>query len=212
MTNTIHNVPRELLERVLYLMDNYIGTTHTEEDELRALLSAPSPAGVGGLETIGYATESELAQLLDPTMPTGKYVRIGLDHPTCWKEDAPYEHLVALCVLSDAQAIIDGLLDQIHVAHEKVGRYADQRDQHAQRIGELEGLLLQSYRQVNSECQDWAKEYERRKEVQAERDSLINMLREFAVVISKREMPTEQELNGWFDRIDAALSAGKEGK
>ena len=42
--NTIPNVPRELLERVLYLMDNYIGTTHTEEDELRALLSAPSPA------------------------------------------------------------------------------------------------------------------------------------------------------------------------
>ena len=46
MTNTAINVPRELLERVLYLMDNYIGTTHTEEDELRALLSAPPPAGV----------------------------------------------------------------------------------------------------------------------------------------------------------------------
>ena len=46
MTNTIPNVLRELLERVLYLMDNYIGTTHTEEDELRALLSAPSPPGV----------------------------------------------------------------------------------------------------------------------------------------------------------------------
>lgn len=46
MTNTTPNVPRELLERVLYLMDNYIGTTHTEEDELRAILSTPSPAGV----------------------------------------------------------------------------------------------------------------------------------------------------------------------
>lgn len=46
MTNTIPNVPRELLERVLYLMDNYIGTTHPEEDEIRAILSAPSPAGV----------------------------------------------------------------------------------------------------------------------------------------------------------------------
>ena len=54
MTNTINNVPRELLERVLYLMDNYIGTTHTEEDELRALLSAPSPAGVDGLEVVGH--------------------------------------------------------------------------------------------------------------------------------------------------------------
>lgn len=50
MTNTINNVPRELLERVLYLMDNYIGTTHPEEDEIRAILSAPSPAGVDGLD------------------------------------------------------------------------------------------------------------------------------------------------------------------
>ena len=79
-------------------------------------------------------------------------------------------------------------------------------------IDGLRGELKQSYQQVNSECMDWAKEYERRKAAQAERDTLKSMLREFAVGISKREMPTEQELNSWFDRIDAALSAGKEGE
>ncbi len=54
MTNTIPNVPRELLER---LLDN----PHTfrrlivSNDELRALLSAPSPAGVDGLEVVGLS-------------------------------------------------------------------------------------------------------------------------------------------------------------
>ena len=142
MTNTIPNVPRELLERIASTCMNTMPLG--DREAFKALLAAPSPAGVDGLHSL-----------------TGEY------HADC----------------SALMAIIDGLL----------------------------GELQQSYQQVNSECMDWAKEYERRKAVQAERDTLKSMLREFAVGISKREMPTEQELNSWFDRIDAALSAGKEG-
>ena len=160
MTNTI-NVPRELLADLLG--NDHDKRTMAERHLLAMLANAPSPAGVDGLETIGYATESELAQLLDPTMPTGKYVRIGLDHPTCWKEDAPYEHLVALCVLSDASTIIDGLRGENEAFHAQVkvlqsdanswqSGYDEGRrmggkhcaltiDRQAQRIGELEGLL-----------------------------------------------------------------------
>ena len=44
MTNTIHNVPRELLERASNLA---FQTQHYPlHEELRTLLSAPSPAGV----------------------------------------------------------------------------------------------------------------------------------------------------------------------
>ena len=71
-------VERELLERVLYLMDNYIGTTHPEEDEIRAILSDPSPAGVDGLEVVAWMVD----------------------------EDGSAEHQ-PLCRISVAQAIID---------------------------------------------------------------------------------------------------------
>jgi hypothetical protein len=33
------SVPRELMERIQYLLDNYVTHTNSEEDELRALLS-----------------------------------------------------------------------------------------------------------------------------------------------------------------------------
>lgn len=164
MTNTIPNVPRELLEAALShpkTPEEMLSKIKAAE-ELRALLSAPSPAGVDGLETIGYATESELAQLLDPTMPTGKYVRIGLDHPTCWKEDAPYEHLVAICVLSDATAIIDGLRGEnerirLNIAeyNESIACYQSERDQQAQRIGEMEGLLLRVQVSLSLDDTEW---------------------------------------------------------
>ena len=186
MTDTIPNVPRELKpcpfcgdsDLLGFEPSNEGGWTivrcrgcgasgstgrSTSEWEAAAYLNrrAPSPAGVDGLETIGYATESELAQLLDPTMPTGKYVRIGLDHPTCWKEDAPCEHLVALCVLSDAQAIIDGLRGEVGaqrvktcIALKERNDAREERDQQAQRIGELEGLLREAYKYpLNHACE-----------------------------------------------------------
>lgn len=51
------------------------------------------------LVVVGYATNKELVPLLDETQPDGSYVRIGLDHPTLWLEDEPYDHLVPLYMI-----------------------------------------------------------------------------------------------------------------
>lgn len=51
------------------------------------------------LVVVGYATNKELVPLLDETQPDGSYVRIGLDHPTLWIEDEPYDHLVPLYMI-----------------------------------------------------------------------------------------------------------------
>jgi hypothetical protein len=79
---------------------------------------------------------------------------------------------------------------------------------HGEQVREIERLkaeLQQAYKQVNSECQDWAREYEARRKAVEARELLAGLLREIAVGISKREMPTEQQLNEWFDRIETAL-------
>ena len=167
MTNTIPNVPRELLERVLYLMDNYIGTTHHEEDELRALLSAPSPAGVDGLEV--FITDCATCVDVVPakTISDAKVV-----------------------LAKDAQAIIDGLRGEVaglrkraktaereagsalrtYKGLEKVARVVSdnsdqvcgelnvlrqQFDQQARRLGELEGLLLRVQVSLSLDDTEW---------------------------------------------------------
>ena len=118
--NTIPNVPRKLLERASNLA---FQTQHYPlHEELRTLLSAPSPAGVDGLEVV----------LGEDAAFGCKYVR-----------------------LSDAQAIIDGLRGEnerirLNIAeyNESIACYQSERDQQAQRIGELEGLLRHAQKQV----------------------------------------------------------------
>jgi len=165
MTNTIPNVPRELLADLL-------GNDHdkrimAERHLLAMLANAPSPAGVDGLEVVAFLIGGE------PSL-TQCMVRGVVNDP--------------LCRLSDAQAIIDGLRGEVaeqeetanqwrelalqfdrhrmtamaHIraaasgdksAIEALGVFAAlppipgheitaERDQQAQRIGELEGLLL----------------------------------------------------------------------
>lgn len=142
MTNeTIPNVPRELLERVLYLMDNYIGTTHPEEDEIRAILSAPSPAGVDGLpefltselEAVG---QEAVAKAVDDQCSSVPVLQ------------AVYGEAIRKRVVDDAQAIIDGLRGEVGAQRIKTctalkerNDAHEERDQQTQRIGELEGLL-----------------------------------------------------------------------
>ena len=53
MNNTIHTVPRELLERVTKYCVSAPDAIKAR-NEVRALLSAPSPAGVDGLEVVGW--------------------------------------------------------------------------------------------------------------------------------------------------------------
>lgn len=244
MTNTTLNVPRELLERVLYLMDNYIGTTHTEEDELRAILSAPSPAGVdvckgkscGATDGVSHSAECfaeherayscagvdgpvrnfktregydvwdklcaipKFGFLIGPSGGVVKVEDIGnwidRDEAQSVVDEAQCEVNLLRHEASDAQAIIDGLRGEVAeqeeaanqwrelalqfdrhrmtaMAHIRAAASGDKsaiealgvfaalppipgheitaaRDQQAQRIGELEGLLRHAQKQVQT--------------------------------------------------------------
>jgi len=136
--NTIANVPRELLEEVMLAAQRMPVRGPSIRAKLHALLSAPSPAGVDGLETIcvtqgGCNVSWTATKVLSPAG-------------------------TALCRLSDAQAIIDELRGELAVALKvpsvaAMHTYLDtecakdnirlgaERDQQAHRIGELEGLL-----------------------------------------------------------------------
>ena len=140
MTNTI-NVPRELLERVLDY-DGAVAIRQNARHELRALLSAPSPAGGDGLGVVAlWYADDDLGRAVD-------YVKIADGE--------------GLCRLTDAQAIIDGLRGEVaKINSDRLACWAEfkvmtracldaekERDQHAQRIGELEGLLRHAQKQV----------------------------------------------------------------
>ena len=153
MTNTINNVPRELLADLL-------GNDHdkrimAERHLLAMLANAPSPAGVDGLkryEVFPYL-DDEVAEIDICESDDGSFVK--------------YE---------DAQAIIDGLRGENHQRQrelrlrqsqiESSGRIAEraqrfavqlrtERDQQAQRIGELEGLLLRVQVSLSLDDTEW---------------------------------------------------------
>ena len=169
--NTIPNVPRELLADLL-------GNDHdkrimAERHLLAMLANAPSPAGVDGLEVECAATYvSEFMR----AVPSGL---------------VPLPDRDQLCRLSDAQAIIDGLRGEADqwqqlCAEAQVQRddYQSQRDQQAQRIGELERLLREVRNGLGCE------NLHHKKSEQHAFDEPCKVL----------------------VRIDAALSAGKEGE
>ena len=142
-TNTIPNVPRELLERLRSYIPNGDGYNSQYANDLADAaeaierLSAPSPAGVDGLDVVAYLIGGE------PSL-TPCRVRGVVNEP--------------LCRPSDAQAIIDGLRGEVALlqraekndaiaykaALERQDELRTERDQQARRIGELEGLLRDS--------------------------------------------------------------------
>lgn len=203
MTNTISNVPRELLADLLQnyywqlhsanALASYAGGTGADEqpadcaEELRALLSAPSPAGVDGLEVVAWLCEwmgdkcggfySGLSKtsLEGLRRSQGEDVLIVSDEP--------------LCRLSDAQAIIDGLRGEVGAQRVKTcaalkarNDAHEERDQQVKRIGELEGLLRESGKTIHK--------------LQAEQPTPARIARYLDAMRAK---------------IDAALSAGKVG-
>ena len=96
MTNTINNVPRELLERVLNA--GWGSETVNALDDLRDFLaSAPSPAGVDWLDVVGYISQDDIQWNGDCTLRLKPYS----------------DYTIPLCRLSDAQAIIDGLRGEV---------------------------------------------------------------------------------------------------
>ena len=105
MTNTIPNVPRELLDSLLTVIESngYAADEVEVVDELRALLSAPSPAGVDGLkryEVFPYL-DDDVAELDICESDDGTFVKYD-----------------------DAQAIIDGLRGEADQQAQRIGELA----------------------------------------------------------------------------------------
>ena len=105
MTNTLNNVPRELLDSLLTVIESngYAADEVEVVDELRALLSAPSPAGVDGLkryEVFPYL-DDDVAELDICESDDGTFVKYD-----------------------DAQAIIDGLRGEADQQAQRIGELA----------------------------------------------------------------------------------------
>jgi hypothetical protein len=194
--NTIPNVPRELLATALKA-DASIGASAIDlvagwkaMAQLRALLSAPSPASVDGLEVVAYLAKTVANGRTTTRAALGPVSIAGLRY-SAEDQSATIESDEPLCRLSDAKAIIDGLRGEVGAqrvktcialkernyareerdSFQRVGiRAMEEHDRLAQRIGELEGLLR--------DCEN-----------------------AFADIGADE----------WCERIDAALSSGKEG-
>lgn len=166
MNNTIPNVPRELLERVLnagwgsetvnalddlrdFLESASSSANHVED--VRAMVADPSPAGVDGLNTDRNAAFKACPE---SGCDWGSFY-LG------WKARGEVE-----------QAIIDGLRGDLAVALKVPSvaamrayldtefakdnmRLGTERDQQAQRIGELEGLLLRVQVSLSLDDTEW---------------------------------------------------------
>ena len=184
MTNTIPNVPRELLERAWRALANsatgreigaYLDadpcapecaetcarasrcatcsadlsapSSANHVEDVRAMVAAPSTAGVDGLEVETYlhTMHMELGQTEQfcSKWKGDPFGVLGVDYSSTYSVTSE-----PLCRLSDAQSIIDGLRGEVAdllsmlATVSKAGlRVRTDRDQQAQRISELEGLL-----------------------------------------------------------------------
>ena len=165
MTNTI-NVPRELLENIVLCYNEGEFELGTLAAECHALLSAPSPAGVDADRNAAFKACPESG------CDWGSFY-LG------WKARGEVEQAIIDGMRGEVAELESTLADNLELSGKRAVRIAEighefadaisERDQQAQRIGELEGLLRHAQKQV----------------------------------------PTG---SGLHTRIDAALSAGKEGE
>ena len=167
MTNTINNVPCELLETLIEQHITAHGFTNHTARQAQLILCAPSPAGVDGCKgkncgaTDGASHSDECIAEHEQAcgradlngLPVASYLIGGEPSLTpCRVRGVVNE---PLCRLSGATAIIDGLRGEnerirLNIAeyNEAISCYQSERDQQAQRIGELEGLLRHAQKQV----------------------------------------------------------------
>lgn len=143
--NTIQNVPRELLAELQEHIDCHRDAVLW--GKVCDLLSAPSPAVVDGLDVVGTIA----------TMGFGRHC-ISADFTACDKLKVGD----SVTAMLPTQAIIAGLRGEVersqrfaagHVlTNERISAnlhaVESERDQQAQRIGELEGLLRHAQKQV----------------------------------------------------------------
>lgn len=140
------------------LLADLLGNDHdkhimAERHLLAMLANAPSPAGVDGLEVVGYVSQDDIKWQGDCTLRLKPYS----------------DYTIPLCRLSDAQAIIDGMRDEVaKINSDRLACWAEfkvmtracldaekERDQQAQRIGELEGLLLRVQVSLSLDDTEW---------------------------------------------------------
>ena len=152
--NTINNVPRELLERAVQIPskasveENHAAIVERgrAQAEIRTLLSAPSPAGVYSADPLACpGCASGCFRCASPAGVDGLET-ICVTQGGCnvsWTATKVLSPAgTALCRLSDAQAIIDGLRGEVaELKQSAQGKLILRLYQHAKRIGELEGLL-----------------------------------------------------------------------
>ena len=149
--NTIHSVPRELLEEVMLAAQRMPVRGPSIRAKLHALLSAPSPAGVDGLEVVAWQTNREG----DSTFPrlhkteggAQKWVEFCNSGPRITKEPLSRTNQAAYIINS-----LRGEIERIGLAYKEMGPW---RDSAAQRIGELEGLLLRVQVSLSLDDTEW---------------------------------------------------------
>ncbi|MGD8185471.1 hypothetical protein ACP9M8_16385 [Pseudomonas aeruginosa] len=97
-------------ERIKAISDNYyvlcVERQQQLDDALAKLaeLEKPDTDYTQHPQIVGYARKKELEPLLDPCQPDGSHIYIGLDHPSLWAEEPPYEFLTPLYTAPVAQA------------------------------------------------------------------------------------------------------------
>ena len=203
--NTIPNVPREMLDSLLTVIDSngYAADEVEVVDELRALLSAPSPAGVDGLEVIGWYTDDHLD---DKSATT--YSREVADR---WL--AKGWPVTGIANAADAQAIIDGLRGEVADLHTTMMAAAVEIQEHWAAHCDEEGygpanLMHRLERGIASQYGYSAETLVR---LESQRDKLALRIGEMEGLLrhAQKQVPTG---SGLHMRIEAALSAGKEGE
>ena len=213
MTDTIPNVPRELLERASNLA---FQTQHYPlHEELRTLLSAPSPAGVDGLAVsssgwfslvMNAAAELETASYSITDPDAKRVAQSGADY---YRSKAKSAQVVCL---SDAQAIIDGLLGEV-AGLRKRAKTAEREAGSALRtykgLEKVARVVSDNSDQVCGELNVLRQQFDQ----QARRiGELEGLLREVHWWIDESaRVYRHNSTSVMLYRIDAALSADKEG-
>lgn len=146
--NTINNVPSELLETLIEQHITAHGFTNHTARQAQLILCAPSPAGVDGLEVVGWYRMDDRKAITPYPSVCATWHKMGV------KVGAAYS--------DSAQAIIDGLRVDVEVMTQHANNYsrmfeecAEERDQQARRIGELEGLLLRVQVSLSLDDTEW---------------------------------------------------------
>ena len=178
MTDTINNVPCELLETLIEQHITAHGFTNHTARQAQLILCAPSPAGVDGLkryEVFPYL-DDEVAELDICESDDGTFVKYddvtaiidGLRgevtdlHTTMMAAAVEIqEHWAAHCdeegygPANLMHRLERGIASQYGYSAETLVRLESQRDQQAQRIGELEGLLLRVQVSLSLDDTEW---------------------------------------------------------